>query len=91
MLISANQLLNVNIVNNHTIPLLRKTTEDKEGTLANPKGSSGPREQASVNAVTASSVKTPGPTYSSTSRTKVSLQVFPVKIMSEEGHCYVTA
>lgn len=38
-----------------------------------------------MNAVTAASVETPGPTYSTTSRAKVSLQVFPVKISSEDG------
>ena len=70
--------------------LLHKPSEDKEGTLANPKESPGPRECANVNSVTAAYVKTPSRTYSTTSRSKVALQVVPVKIMSKEGDSVTT-
>ena len=70
--------------------LLHKPIEDKEGTLANPKEGPGPREQANVNTVTTAPVKTASRTYSTTSRTKVALQVVPVKIMSKEGDSVAT-
>ena len=70
--------------------LLHKPIEDKEGTLANPKESPGPREQATVNTVTTAPVETASRTYSTTSRTKVALQVVPVKIMSKEGDSVAT-
>ena len=70
--------------------LLRKPIEDKEGTLANPKEGPGPREQATVNTVTTAPVETASRTYSTTSRTKVALQVVPVKIMSQEGDSVAT-
>ena len=65
--------------------LLHKPIEDKDGTLANPKEGPGPREQANVNTVTTAPVETASRTYSTTSRTKVALQVVSVKIMSKEG------
>ena len=64
--------------------LLHKPIDDKEGTLANPKEGPGPREQANVNTVTTAPVETASHTYSTTSRTKVVLQVVPVKIMSKK-------
>ena len=73
--------------------LLHKPIDDKEGTLANPKESPGPREQANVNTVTTAPVETASHTYSTTSRTKVVLQVVPVKIMSKKKRfcCYICA
>ena len=70
--------------------LLQKPTEDKEETLANPKEGPGPREQANVNTVTTAPVETASLTYSTTSRTKVALQVVPVKIMNKEGDSVAT-
>ena len=70
--------------------LLHKPIEDKEETLANPKEGPGPREQANVNTVTTAPVETASPTYSTTSRTKVALQVVPVKITSKEGDSVAT-
>ena len=70
--------------------LLHKPIEDKEGTLANPKEGPGPREQANVNTVTTAPVETACRTYSTTSRTKVALQVVPAKIMSKEGDSVAT-
>ena len=62
---------------------MHKPIEDKEGTLANPKEGPGPGEQANVNTVTTAPVETVSRTYSTTSRTKVALQVVTVKIMSK--------
>ena len=70
--------------------LLHKPIEDKEETLANPKEGPGPREQANVNTVTTAPVETASLTYSTTSRTKVALQVVPVKIMNKEGDSVAT-
>ena len=58
--------------------------------MANPKEGPGPREQANVNTVTTAPVETASRTYSTTSRTKVALQVVPVKIMSKEGDSVAT-
>ena len=63
--------------------LLHKPIEDKEGTLANPKEGPVPGEQANVNTVTTAPVETASRTYSTTSRTKVALQVVPVTRMSK--------
>ena len=70
--------------------LLHKPIEDKEGTLANPKEGPGPREQANVNTVTTVPAETASRTYSTTSTTKVALQVVPVKLMSKEGDSVAT-
>ena len=58
--------------------------------MANPKEGPGPREQANVNTVTTAPVESASRTYSTTSRTKVALQVVPVKIMSKEGDSVAT-
>ena len=58
--------------------------------MANPKEGPGPREQANVNTVTTAPVETASRTYSTTSRTKVALQVVPVKILSKEGDSVAT-
>ena len=58
--------------------------------MASPKEGPGPREQANANTVTAAPTETANRTYSTTSRTKVALQVVPVKIMSEEGDSVAT-
>ena len=70
--------------------LLYKPIEDKEGTLANPTKGPGPREQANVNTVTTALVETASRTYCRISKTKVALQLVPVKIMSKEGDSVVT-
>ena len=73
--------------------LLHKTTEDKEGAGVNLQGNSDPKEQASVNATTTepiAPIETTSHTYSMTSRTKVALQVVPVKIMNNDGHSVTT-
>ena len=70
--------------------LLHKPIEDKEGTLANPTEGPGPREQANVNTVATAPVETASRTYSTTSRTKVALQVVPVRIMSKKGDSVAT-
>ena len=52
-----------------------------------------PKEQASVNATTTeptAPIETTSHTYSMTSRTKVALQVVPVKIMNNDGHSVTT-
>ena len=70
--------------------LLHKTTEDKEGASVNLQEDSDPKEQANVNATTTepiAPIETTSHTYSMTSRTKVALQVVPVKIMNNDGHC----
>ena len=54
---------------------------------------SDPKEQASVNATTTepiAPIETTSHTYSMTSRTKVALQVVPVKIMNNDGHSVTT-
>ena len=70
--------------------VLHKPTQDKEGTLANPKEGPGPTEQANVNTVTTAPVETPSRTSSTTSRNNVALQVVRVKIMSKEGDSVTT-
>ena len=73
--------------------LLHKTTEDKEGADVNLQRNSDPKEQASVNATTTepiAPIETTSHTYSMTSRTKVALQVVPVKIMNNDGHSVTT-
>ena len=73
--------------------LLHKTTEDKESAGVNLQGNSDPKEQASVNATTTepiAPIETTSHTYSMTSRTKVALQVVPVKIMNNDGHSVTT-
>ena len=73
--------------------LLHKTTEDKEGAGVNLQENSDLKEQANVNATTTepiAPIETTSHTYSMTSRTKVALQVVPVKIMSNNGHSVTT-
>ena len=71
--------------------LLHKAAEDKEGAGVNLQGNPDPKEQANVNATTTEPIEpneTLRQTYSMTSRTKVALQVVPVKIMKNDGHCH---
>ncbi|XP_044170564.1 uncharacterized protein LOC122954581 [Acropora millepora] len=73
--------------------LLHKTTKDKEGAVVNLQGKSDPKEQANVNATTTepiAPIETTSHTYSMTSRTKVALQVVPVKIINNDGHSVTT-
>ena len=73
--------------------LLHKTTEDKEGAGVNLHGNSDPKEQANANATTTepiAPIEITSHTYSMTSRTKVALQVVPVKIMNNDGHSVTT-
>ena len=58
--------------------------------MANPTKGPGPREQANVNTVTTALVETASRTYCRISRTKVALQLVPVKIMSKEGDSVAT-
>ena len=56
-------------------------------------GNSDPKEQANVNATTAEPIELIGTssyTYFMTSRTKVALQVVPVKTMNNDGHSVTT-
>ena len=73
--------------------LLHKTTEEKEGAGVNLQEKSDPREQANVNAATTepiAPIETTSHTYSMTSRTKIALQVVPVKIMNNDGRSVTT-
>ena len=72
---------------------LHKTTKDKKGAGVNLQENSDSKEQANVNATTSepiAPIQTTNHTYSMTSRTKVALQVVPVKIMNNDGHSVTT-